>query len=103
MILAAINAITFPQELPSWLFNSLFPLNRWLHLVGSTLIVGGVLFFEFVVPLATADLKEEQQHTVFGRARWVFRRVVWVSLITLIVTGLLSLWRMWRYYENDMK
>jgi uncharacterized membrane protein len=100
LILAA-DSLPSAHDLPSWVFNTIFPLNRWLHLVASTLIVGGVLFFEFVVPLATADLKEEQQLAVFGRARWVFRRVVWISLGFLLVTGAFSLWRMWALYKSD--
>jgi uncharacterized membrane protein len=90
-------------ELPTWLVNVLFPLNRWLHLVAMTMLVGGVLFFEFVVPLATADLKEEQQLAVFGRARWVFRKIVWLSLVALILTGAISMWRMWWIYQSDAK
>ena len=90
-----------PHDLPPWLFNVIFPVNRWIHLVASTLIVGGVLFFEFVVPVATADLKPEQQLAVFGRARWVFRKVVWMSVIALLCSGAVSMWRMWRSYKGD--
>lgn len=92
--------IARPPELPAWLFNSVFSINRWLHLVASTMLVGGVLFFVFVVPIATADLKAEQQVTVFGRARWMFRKVVGWSLVALVVTGCLSLWRMWTIYSG---
>ena len=83
------------------LINIAFTVNRWVHLVAATVLVGGVLFFEFVVPLATADLKEEQQLAVFGRARWVFRNVVWLSVAMLILSGAVSLWRNWLLYEAD--
>ena len=86
-----------------WLFNLIVPVNRWVHLVGSTLLVGGVLFFEFVVPLATADLKDEQQLAVFGRARWVFRKVAWISMIALLLSGAASWWAMWDVYATDEK
>ena len=89
------------HEMPTWLYNTAFPLNRWLHVVASTLLVGGVLFLEFVVPLATADLKEEQQVAVFGRARWAFRKVVWFSVVVLLLSGALSCWRMWHRYAAD--
>src|SRR3982074_19995 len=92
-----------PQELPSWLFNVLFPVNRWVHLVASTLIVGGVLFFEFIVPVATADLKPEQQAAVLGRARWVLRKVVWFSVVALLFSGGISAWRMWWFYRVDQE
>ena len=41
------------------------------------LLVGGFLFYEMVVPMAIADLKEEAQIAVFARARWVFRWIIW--------------------------
>src|SRR3954466_8346076 len=78
-MLLPIAEIAWLHEMPTWLYNTAFPLNRWLHVVASALLVGGVLFLEFVVPLATADLKEEQQVAVFGRARWAYRKVVWFS------------------------
>ena len=59
-----------------WLRHFLFVSLRWLHIVCTTLVVGGTLFFEFVVPIAVEDLKTEQQLTVTGKARWVFRRVI---------------------------
>jgi uncharacterized membrane protein len=89
------------SEWPEWLINTALPLNRWLHIVACTLMVGGVLFFEMVLPLATADLREEQQLAVFGRARWVFRRVFLLSILLLIITGTVSTWRMWRLYHFD--
>ena len=85
------------------LINIAFTVNRWVHLVAGTVLVGGVLFFEFVVPLATADLKKEQQLAVFGRARWVFRNVVWLSVAMLILSGAVSLWRNWSLYAADEK
>jgi uncharacterized membrane protein len=88
-------------EWPDWLTNTALPLNRWLHIVACTLMVGGVLFFEMVVPLATADLREEQQMAVFGRARWVFRRIFLLATLLLIITGAISTWRMWRLYHLD--
>ena len=63
------------------------------------LLVGGTLFFEFVVPIAIEDLKREQQLAVFGKARWVFRRVVWVCAVILLLSGAVSLVRLWGAYE----
>jgi uncharacterized membrane protein len=88
-------------ELPNWLINTLSPVNRWVHMVASTLLVGGVLFFEFVVPLATADLRGEQRMAVFGRARWVFRGVALLSVVLLTLSGVLSAWQMWPTYQTD--
>ena len=101
LFFVAANNLPSPSELPPWLVNTLFPVNRWVHLVASSLMVGGLLFFELVVPLATADLKEEQQMGVFGRARWVFRKVVWASFAALVVSGAFTTWRMWWIYRLD--
>ena len=87
--------------MPEWLLDFVFTVNRWVHIVGTALILGGILFFEFVVPLATADLRDEQRLAVFGRIRWIFRRVVWFSMIALLVSGALSLVRVWPLYQQE--
>jgi uncharacterized membrane protein len=85
----------------TWLTHILYTTMRWTHMVAMTLIVGGTLFFEFVVPLAIESLKSEQQLDVFGKARWVFRRVVWIAAVCLVVSGAISLNRMWSTYNTD--
>jgi hypothetical protein len=84
-----------------WLRHFLFVSMRWLHIVCTTLVVGGTLFFEFVVPIAVEDLKTEQQLTVFGKARWVFKRVIWPSAILLLLSGAASIFRQWSAYTAD--
>jgi hypothetical protein len=54
-----------------------------------------------VLPRATSDLRDEQQLAVFGRARWVFRRVFVLSMLLLIFTGIISAWQMWALYQSD--
>ncbi len=88
------------NNLPDWAANILFPLYRWAHIVGTTLLVGGILFFEIVVPAATADLKHEQSLAVFGRARWIFGRILWLSVWAILLTGGLSIWRLWPTYNT---
>ncbi len=85
--------------MPDWTFHILLSISRWLHIVATTLLVGGTLFYEFVVPRAIEDLKEEHQLAVFGRVRWVFRQVVWFSAVVLVITGALSTWRHWQAYS----
>jgi hypothetical protein len=75
-----------------------FTISRWLHIVCTTLVVGGTLFFEFVVPSAIEDLKREQQLSVFGNARWVFRRVIIVCAIILLLSGAVTIYRLWDMY-----
>jgi uncharacterized membrane protein len=83
-----------------WSGHILFTVMQWVHIVSTTLIVGGTLFFEFVVPIAIEDLKEEQQFAVFGKARWVFKRVVWVSAVLLLISGGISAARHWGTYRD---
>jgi uncharacterized membrane protein len=82
-----------------WLYNTVYVLSRWMHMVCMTLIVGGTLFFELVLPVAIEDLKREQQLYVFARARLVFRWVVWIGVAGLLISGVVSLQRMWKTYQ----
>lgn len=52
------------------IYDILLPLVRWLHIVCTTLIVGGTLFYELVVPISIEDLKREQQLYAFARRGW---------------------------------
>jgi uncharacterized membrane protein len=83
-----------------WLQDILYVSMRWLHVVATTLIVGGTLFFEFVIPIAIEDFKSEQRLTVLGRARWVFKRVVVAAAFLLLVSGATSVYRMWDVYRD---
>src|SRR5437762_1733159 len=80
------------------IFNILVLLNRYLHVVCTTLLVGGTLFYEMVVPVAIHELKSEQQLSVFARARWMFKGIVWCSAILLVLTGIVSSSRNLKYY-----
>jgi uncharacterized membrane protein len=79
----------------------LYPLTRWLHIVCGTLILGGTLFFELVLPIATEDLRNEQRFYAFARARLVFRWVVWISIAGLLISGFLTAFRMWNTYYTE--
>ena len=82
------------------LLDILFILNRYVHIVCTTVIVGGTLFCEWIVPLAIDDLKREQQLSVFGRARWSFRALVWTCAVLLVVSGFISSARRWSDYTG---
>jgi uncharacterized membrane protein len=90
----------FPY-IPDWIQQAIFPLNRWLHIVCTTLLVGGTLFYEFVIPKAIEDLKEEAQLAVLGKVRWFFRKVVIFSAITLIISGLVTVFHQWPLYNGE--
>jgi hypothetical protein len=81
--------------MPETLSDLFFLSSRYVHIVATTIIVGGTLFFEMVVPLAIGDLKTEVQLALFGRMRWLFRWVVYTSTIALIITGSVSIYRNW--------
>src|SRR5438477_12616471 len=82
--------------MPYWIPDILYPLSRWLHIVCTTLIVGGTLFFELVLPIAIEDLKREQQLYVFARARLVFRWVVWTGVAGRLLSGVVLRGRIWK-------
>jgi uncharacterized membrane protein len=89
-----------PSYIPDWLQEAIFPINRWLHIVCTTLLVGGTLFYEFVIPKAIEDLKEEAQLAVLGRVRWFFRQVVIFSALILALSGSLSLYHQWAMFHG---
>ena len=81
--------------------NLFFLVSRYVHIVATTVIVGGTLFFEMVVPLAIGELKTEVQLALFGRMRWLFRWVVYTCTIALIVTGSVSIYRNYSVLNGD--
>ena len=85
------------------LIDFLFIVNRDLHIVCTTVIVGGTLFFELIVPVATGELKPEQQLHVFGRARWSFRTLVWTCAILIVISGIVSSVRRWNDYNLEVR
>lgn len=86
-----------------WLTHIIQPLSRWLHIVGTALLIGGTLFYEFVVPRAVEDLKDEQQLSVFGKVRWAFRLVVMFAATAMMITGLQQLIKQWPFYTETQK
>jgi len=75
------------------ILNLFYLLSRYIHIVATTMIVGGTLFYEMVVPVAIGELKTEVQLALFGRMRWVFRWVVYTSTLALFITGGASFYR----------
>ena len=79
----------------------LYVAARYLHLVAMTLLVGGTLFYLWVVPTAIGELRETSSLAVFARARWVFRGIVFGSVIVLILSGALLASRSLWVYRGD--
>jgi hypothetical protein len=76
-------------------------LCRYLHIVCATLLVGGTLFYEMVVPIAIDELSTPQQLLVIARARWVFKWIVWLSAGTILLSGIVSTATHWTQYNNE--
>ncbi len=74
---------------------------RYLHIACATILVGGTLFYEMVVPLAIDDLRPEQKMVVFARARWVFRGIVWISVLLILAGGVVTTYVNWPQYMKD--
>lgn len=84
--------------------NMMYLIGRYLHIIATTVLVGGTLFYEMVVPGAIDELRDEQRLSVFARARWMFRGIVWASALVLLVTGTLSAYRnAHAYFEDEAK
>jgi hypothetical protein len=84
-----------------WLHTIIELVARYLHIVCATLLVGGTLFYEMVVPIAIDELRPEQQLSVFARARWVFKWIVWSSAVVILLSGVVSSHTHWREYTSE--
>jgi hypothetical protein len=86
----------------SFLILLLNLLARYLHIVCTTLLLGGTFFYEMVVPVAISDLKDEQKLLVFARARWVFKWIVLISATLLLATGIVNSVVHWEQYQAQL-
>lgn len=82
------------------LFNLAYLLARYLHIVCATVLVGGTLFYEMVVPQAITELRDEHRLAIFARARWFFRGLVWVSGGVLLLSGIIGSVGHWKTYTQ---
>ncbi len=63
-------------------------LITWLHLAAAITLIGGLMFFQFVLtPTARNTTSDSKSRDVVRRAGRRFRTIAWVSLIILILTG----------------
>jgi hypothetical protein len=90
------------MQFPLDIANIASLIARYLHIVCATLLVGGTLFYEMVVPIAIADLRPEAQLAIFGRARWVFRQIVWGSALVIVLSGIISGYRQYPVYIHGI-
>jgi hypothetical protein len=78
----------------------MYLVSRYLHVVATCLLVGGTLFYELIVPVAIDDLTDPVKLSVFARARWAFRWIVWCSAAVLLISGVVSSARNWYGYSD---
>ena len=68
-------------------------LVRWTHVLAAMAWVGGMLFIALVlVPTARAFGDAAIRTRLIRDSGRRFRRVAWIALLVLVVTGLLNLW-----------
>ncbi|MGA2443179.1 MAG: hypothetical protein ABSH08_19675 [Tepidisphaeraceae bacterium] len=84
-----------------FLYMLIFLFARYLHIVCATVLIGGTLFYEMVVPPAIDELKQEQQLFIFARARWFFKWIVWVCAATILISGVVSTYGHWAEYNRE--
>jgi hypothetical protein len=85
-----------------YLFHTLLYLfARYLHIVCATVLVGGTLFYEMIVPPAIDELKLEQQLFIFARARWFFKWIVWLCAAIILISGIVSTYSHWADYTRE--
>ena len=68
----------------------------WLHIVGAVMAIGGVFFLRIVLmPIVKRDGCEHAP-ALSDKVRAKFRKLIWHSIATLLVTGAIMLWFMLR-------
>jgi hypothetical protein len=80
------------------LTNLAYVLERFVHVAAMALLLGGTVFYVWVVPWAIAELKEESKLIVFARARITFRWIVFSAALVLLISGaIMTAHSMWIY------
>ena len=60
----------------------------WIHLVAAVTLMGGLIFFNFVLKPGLQEVKSEPEKLeILRKVGQRFRTVTWICLITLILTG----------------
>ena len=65
----------------------LMPLMRWIHISSVITLIGGVLFWRFVMDPSTKKISPEDYRELEEGAAEHFRPVVYGAMATLVVSG----------------
>ena len=72
--------------------HTLYLVSVWLHIVASMTWIGGMLFLVLVlVPLLRQPDMRDRALQMFHVLGLRFRRVGWLAIITIVITGVLNL------------
>ena len=63
-------------------------LMQWLHVGSVVLMIGGFFFLRVILLPATKILPDQQQSQMTESAFRRFRAVVWIALLTILVSGI---------------
>jgi putative copper resistance protein D len=67
---------------------------RWVHVLSAITWIGGMLFIALVLVPVTRGLDDAALRTrLVQESGRRFRRIAWIALALLVVTGLLNLWQ----------
>lgn len=96
------NMIIDDSNLMTVWLNVFYLLSRYVHIVSAMLLVGGLLFYEAVMPSAISDLQDSSQIAVYARARWFFRRIIFFAIAGIVLSGIfMTVWRMQTYISTE--
>jgi uncharacterized membrane protein len=78
------------KALPSLTIESfeLIVIAQWLHVMAAVVAVGGVAFVRFVLLPASESMADEQRQEMMGAVVDRFRKILWISIGLLLITGL---------------
>src|SRR5437588_519803 len=68
----------------------LMPLMRWIHISSVITLIGGVLFWRFVMDPSTKKISPEDYRELEEGAASHFRPVVYVAMVTLVISGIFN-------------
>ena len=68
----------------------LMPLMRWVHISSVITLIGGVLFWRFVMDPSTKKISPEDYRELEEGAAAHFRPVVYAAMATLVVSGIFN-------------
>ncbi|HEV8607599.1 MAG TPA: hypothetical protein VGQ99_19850 [Tepidisphaeraceae bacterium] len=75
---------------------------RWLHIIPAALVIGGLVFMRYILPVGLEPLAEDQREQVFLRCRRVFKIVVHASILFLLISGLINSIRLFPLYRPPL-